>query len=275
LGIEGCFVPVWVRFLDTGDAHEAAVAVSASGICTDLPRDVVEKLDGGALNLGFISFTDGRAVFGRGPYTILPPGTCRVDGMPPGIIDFTYGEYLRSEAGRVLNVQTPQGLQRWLSIGGWPGYRGVPAGEFLADSDQVVTAGTYVVDNGEGGIHVPPFRAQFEVRTPHFDWTNRTNITSVRRQEDIHVTWDGGDAEHQYVTISAGRLECRELAAKGSFTVPAYAWRSAISPAADGLVLSVGLVSDWSRLRFEATGLDLAYGSYYVAFSKQIPIVFQ
>src|SRR5262249_52438936 len=226
-GIEGCFVPVWVRFRDTDDADEGTVAVSASGVCTDLPPEVVEKLDRGALNLGFISFTAGHAVFGGGPYTILPPGTCRLHGMPPGVIDFSYGEYSRSDTGRALNVQTPQGLQQWNSIGGWPGFRGLPGGEFQADSAQVVTAGAYVVDNGEGGIHVPAFRARFEVRTPHFEWTNRADITSVRRLEDIHVTWEGGDAEHQYVTISAGRLECREIAAKGSFTVPAYAWGAA------------------------------------------------
>jgi uncharacterized protein (TIGR03437 family) len=270
--IEGCFVPVWVRFRDTEEADEGTVALSASGVCSDLPPDVVEKLDGsGSLNLGFISFTSGHAVFGRGPYIVQPAGTCRLQGMPPGVIDFAYGEYARGEAGRVLNVQAPRDLEHWNSIGGW-GAVGLPGGEFQADPIRPLTAGSYLVDNGSGGIHVPPFRAKFEVRTPSFNWTNLDNVTSVRRREDIRVTWEGGEVEREYVTISGGSFECRENAAKGSFTVPAYVWGAAIDQSAKSFELTVGLVSHWSSLRFEAPGLDFAYGSYHVAFSKRISI---
>src|SRR5262249_1753279 len=74
-GVEGCFVPLWVRFLNTGDTDQLGVAISSSGrACADLPPEVVETPDAErALNVGLINLSTRVAVFGRGPYVTTPP----------------------------------------------------------------------------------------------------------------------------------------------------------------------------------------------------------
>jgi uncharacterized protein (TIGR03437 family) len=114
-GIEGCFAPVWVGFGGGEQVDQLSVAIAAEGgACSDLPRDVVERPDAErALNIGFISLNSGHAVFGRAPYVVAPPGTCRLGGAPPGEIDFSFYDFNRDDAGPVLNVRTPHGPERW------------------------------------------------------------------------------------------------------------------------------------------------------------------
>ena len=109
-GVEGCSVPLWVRFRETGEADQLATPIaSGEDACPDLPRDVAGRLDAAhAINIGYISLGAGHAVFGRASYIAPPPGTCRLGGSPPGEIDFSFNESTRDQAGIALNVRLPK-----------------------------------------------------------------------------------------------------------------------------------------------------------------------
>lgn len=286
--IEGCFVPVWVHFRDSDEIDEVNLSISQAGGCSDLPNDSLLTLDTvRPLNIGFVDFSSGRAVFGPGPYAEAPLGTCRLGGAPAGL-EVSYYDFNHGSAGPVLNVQTPQGREQWL----WEPY---DSGYLAPDyGHHLLIPGHYSMDNGSGGQNVGAFNAVFEVSPISFHWTNEDNLAdSLTQGGDFEVSWNEGNAQQGFVTIF-GEWEygsdrnpgetwrgmgfiCTEDASKGHFKVPSYVWSGIRNNTYTGfyfgktiymaLDLSVGFQS---RSQFNAPGLDLALGSQYVIESRHI-----
>jgi uncharacterized protein (TIGR03437 family) len=287
--IEGCFVPVWIHFRDTDEVDEVNLSISRAGECPDLPHAALLAFDTvRPLNIGFIDFASGTAIFGPGPYAEAPLGTCRIGGSPAGT-EFSYYDFTHGNAGLALNVQTPHGLEKW----GWDSY-----GSSYDAPDygrHQLTPGHYIVDNGMGGLNVGPFETAFDVSPISFQWTNADDpvLDSLIQGKDFEISWSGGNPQQGFVTIF-GEWEygsdhypgstwrgldfiCVEDASKGHLTVPSYVWSgirnntftdfyfgNTIYMALD---LSVGFQS---RSRFDAPGLDVGLGSYYVVESRNI-----
>ncbi len=276
-GVEGCSVPLWVRFRDTGDADQLAIALSSSeDACPDLPRDVSEKLDAAhAINIGFISLGAGHAVFGRGGYLAPPLGTCRLGGSPPGELDFSFNDSTRDQAGNSLSVQTPQGSEQWA----WSPF-GADYESPNPRPEATIPPGEYSVNNGAGSGNIGPFQATFRVPPLVFVWTNRDELNTVRPADSIPITWNGADPDQGYVSIYGetsaqswiASFTCVASAGQTSFSVPAYVWAGARSGATTRIRLTVGFQSHWKPVRFEAPGLDFAHASYHVSFSKMLTV---
>jgi uncharacterized protein (TIGR03437 family) len=287
--VEGCFVPVWIRFRDTEEVDEVNISISRAGECSDLPHNGLLTFDTvRPLNIGFVDFTLGTAVFGPGPYAEAPLGTCRLGGAPVGL-EFSYYDFNRGNAGPALNVQTPQGVEQW----SWEPYE---SGYLASDYGRhLLIPGHYTVDNGGGGGNVGPFEAAFDVSPISFHWTNADNLVgdSSTQGKDFDVSWNGGDPQQGFVTIfgewqygsdhypgytwrGLGFI-CAEDASKGHFTVPSYVWSGVRNNTytdsyfGDTIYFALDLsVGFQSRSRFTAPGLDLGLGSHYFVESRNI-----
>jgi uncharacterized protein (TIGR03437 family) len=259
-GTEGCFVPLWVRFLNTGDTDQLGVAISSSGGgCTDLPREVVETPDAErALNLGLINLSTRVAVFGRGPYVSTPPGTCRLGGAPAGQIDFSYYDFNRDSAGEALRVETPAGIEQWSWSPWYAGYTTTDSG-----LPRLPASGEYRVDNGSGSEKVGPFQASVRVSPVSFLWKNQDMPSAIGRGEDLALTWEGGDVAGSAVIFGQisgstfqSAFQCVARVDKQSFIIPSFLWSAS---KATRINVTVGYEPDWRTMRFTAPGLDLAY----------------
>jgi len=144
--------------------------------------------------------------------------------------------------------------------------------------------GTYKI-NGTGGTDVGPFEASVVVPQP-LVWTNEATTTDVNRNNDLLVTWSGGDPSKEYVTIfGASGIDvtgegdavgaiffCIERNSAGRFTVPSYVLQAlpvsaVISGSATGL-LGVGSAGEGNR--FTATGLDIGNLQYSTSTAKTV-----
>ena len=287
--VEGCFVPVWIRFRNTEEVDEINLSISQAGECSDLPHNTLLTFDTvRPLNIGFIDFSSSTAVFGPGPYAEAPFGTCRLGGAPAGL-EFSYYDFNHGNAGPALNVQTPQAIETW----SWDPYI---SGYDAPDSGRrPLIPGRYTVDNGGGGWNIGPFAAAFDLSSISFQWTNADNLVldSPTQGKDFEISWNGGNPQQGFVTIF-GEWEygsdhypgytwrglsfiCVEDASKGHFTVPSYVWSGLRNNTYPGfyfgntiyiaLDLSVGFQS---RSRFNAPGLDVGLGSHYFVESRNI-----
>jgi uncharacterized protein (TIGR03437 family) len=194
--IEGCFVPVWIRFRDTEEVDEVNLSISQAGECSDLPHNALLTFDTvRPLNIGFIDFSSGTGVFGPGPYAEAPLGTCRLGGAPAGL-EFSYYDFNHGSAGPALNVRTPQGLEQWF----WEPY---DSGYLAPDYGRhLLIPGHYTVDNGGGGENVGPFEAAFDVSPISFHWTNADDlVASSIRGKDFEVSWNVSNPPPGFVTI--------------------------------------------------------------------------
>ena len=228
-GMEGCNVPVSVRFGEDGSAtSDMYVAIaSGDGACSDpqgLSEAEVRKLSAGSLRVAEFSLISGQwsAAFGAGSQTaVIPFGACR--GWGGGFtVDLAPGSF--EDAGSMLNLQAPGGNFSALRTAGalysGPFAEGQPA------------PGDYTIDNGTGGSEVKPFQAQFSIPAQNFAWTNRDDLTNRPWSEGVSVTWSGADPNTGYILIfgslgtdgetsGSSFFGCSERADKGSFTIPA------------------------------------------------------
>lgn len=139
---------------------------------------------------------------------------------------------------------------------------------------------------GSGGTDVGAFSASLTL-PPAVVWTNRDNIQTIPRNQDLTVTWNGSDPERQIVAVyalSQGDTQgntavavCAASAAAGALTVPA--WVLLELPASylyEGVPLGViGVLTapvPGAEAEFSAPGIQYARTSYvlgdfkYVAF---------
>jgi len=220
---------------------------------------------------------------------LIPPlGSCAVYGMrlnDNGEIDATPDDPIRQQAlgaGKQLTIEGPNGVKTLDSdrsnyeaaLGG-----GLPGGE-EAVPPVYLTPGTYTLRGGAEGEEVGPFTVTIEL-TPGVTWQNQAQISAVRRDQDLTLTWTGGDASKEFVLISGqsvnkdiglgGSFVCAAPVEARQFTVPIRILR--LLPRSSGWpgfsagnptgLLSVETGSWSARGRFSASGIDGGYFGYW------------
>jgi len=155
----------------------------------------------------------------------------------------------------------------------------------LAPQDEYLVKGTYTA-TGTGGADVKQFTATLNLPDP-LRWTNRASITTIPRSQDLRVTWTGGNAAQEYVTIVGVSMKtapevgaaflCTERAGAGSFTVPALVLSALpASQTGGGMtgvptgMLLLGSAPLLEPNKFRATGLDLGYFYYTILAGKSV-----
>ena len=274
-GVDGCSVAVKVRYPDGGaeDAPktnfgEVSLVVAGPSVdCTSLARPrkygrINPSSIAGNLDYSHASFYTG------GPDVLPPLGTCgagRFLGRLP---------YL--DAGAAIRLAAPGFTVIFTHPPSPPS--APPSNDYSSPSPfsngSPLPPGPYVIDNGDGGADLAPFRTSLSLPEIAFTWTNRDSV-SVRPDEGLRITWNGGVAGDGYVVITGvfsiapgagetpplmyadyqGWFFCIERAGKEAFVVPpADAWTS-LTRHADHLELSVYHVY---TQKLDVPGLDLA-----------------
>lgn len=289
-GVEGCYVPVYVRMGDVL-SNFASLSIASSGeVCTDLNglsgTDLEKLQTGGTIATGMVSLATTRDCddyyFCYGPVNTysergsayfsrvnlqaasgqtrpgLPPtGSCTV--MPPPA--FTPGgpisQPIPLDAGPVLNIGGPKGVKQisLLSPGNY-------AQTFSTGAKQVefLQPGDYVIDNGAGGADIGPFRATLSVPKPF-------TPTIQRSASGVKVSWTGGsptglvtiEGSASTLTGVGARFTCTERIAAGQFTIPAEVFLSIPPDGVDHAGLNIAASSS-TVVNFKARGLD--YGQF-------------
>jgi len=316
-GVEGCRVPLAVR-VDGVTGNYASMAIGADTTCSDpvsLSAADSARLRGkqegkiALILLNRLRFTmgtqpvahdEGAAEIVRGDLSsmlangtlgdraVAPAlGTCTVHILPePGdslVLEPEHPEYRQAlDAGPALTVNGPQG-QKYLFRGLYGGY-GATLGSGTAASPEYLSPGEYRVENGSGGSGLGEFQARLTLPAP-LEWTNEAEIADVSRAADLTVTWNGGDAEREFVLIAGlsvnaatkaqASFVCSERVAAGRFTVPAAVlaslpasgeWSGAGVPS----VLTVTSLPMPAAMTFTAPGLDLGLFRYLNARGKTV-----
>ena len=130
--------------------------------------------------------------------------------------------------------QRPRGpFSYWGALGGGEERRR-PLPLFLEPGDYTIT--------GQGGPQIGPFQARVTV-PPAFEWTNRAQIATVQRGQDLTLTWTGGHPDEfaliavSNADLTTGAFEicaCVAPAAAGRFVVPARSMANLLAPQAGG-----------------------------------------
>ncbi len=313
-GVTGCYVPVVVR-AGQGVSNSTTMSISeSSNFCEDpsgfTADDYKRMSEGGKLTAGWIElnrrgiftsptvdpaqtsetvlanfgrFQTDRAIRYNAPTRFTGFGSCVVDMLrasaPQPSVLYAPDSL---EAGTALSVMNPGGITKQVgavSEGSYFSYVGgetgsVPLPQFLFN-------GTYRVDNGFGGTGVGPFSVRRDLRSPVM-WTNipSTRI-DVTRFNGYRVTWTGGDASRDFVTITGTSVDtandvkakffCAERADAGEFTIPPYVLLG--RPANDsttGTYLAVGSQPLPGQSKVTITGLDQAYFYYNNWSSREV-----
>jgi uncharacterized protein (TIGR03437 family) len=326
--VEGCHVPVAVK---AGGviANHASMAIAANGgVCSSptsfAAADLQRAAQGQETNFGGIlllrldlaapsspdefRFEDVSADFVRlnanallasllpvgSHLSVLPPslGACTVEKTADnelGSLEDPVFEALvvrgELDAGPMLNLTGPLGM---LQVGGGGG-----EDYSMGIEDPFVEPGQYTLDNGGGGADIGSFQAALTIPDSQFTWTNKQSIQTVRRTEDLTVTWSGGDPDKEFVAIvgwSAWDRDggdvvsvfvCAERPSAGSFTVPAWVLAnlpvSSVSEGEDlfddaysGLIVATMPILDLNK--FAAPGLDVSLFYYLVGNWWLVPV---
>jgi len=229
-GIEGCKVPVWVRYDNEGHGTQDVYLSFASGseVCGHswgLTEADVRKLAAGATSTAqVVAYNEpggwGMAFSTASEMGLPTAGTC-VPYSWGGIFALDAPGGSRKDAGEVVNLQTP--TQRLVA-------RRMEANFYGSAIAGAVESGQYTMDNGRGGAEVAAFRTTFAVPPRSFSWTNREQLVELGEQDDLRVTWSASPATAGFVLVGglfgvdgeyAGGFLCYERPEKGEFTVPA------------------------------------------------------
>lgn len=290
-GVEGCYVPVYVRMGDVL-SNFATLAIASTGeVCTDVNglsgTDLEQLQTGGTIATGMVSLAAtkdcddyyyycyglantyserGSAYFSRVNLQAasgqtrpgLPPiGSCTV--MPPPA--FTPGgpipQPIPLDAGPVLNVVGPKGAKQ-IPLQSTGNY----SQTFSTGAKQIefLQPGDYVIDNGAGGANIGPFRATLSVPKPFTPMIQRS-------ASGVKVSWTGGnptgivtiDGSASTLSGVGARFTCTERIAAGQFTIPVEVFLSIPPDGIDHAGLNVSATSP-TVANFKARGLD--YGQF-------------
>jgi uncharacterized protein (TIGR03437 family) len=284
-GIEGCYVPVWVE-LNGVPSNYATIAITANGnACHDpngLTSNDMERLAaGGNMKAGIITLWSGFAFaepsevsaefgFWSAAYALhinarAAAGHCVANagatiGFPGGPpVD---GPLL--DAGPNLTISGPGGTTQM-----GPGFFYQYEAVFLG-TNFFVPGNSYTV-SGTGGADVGPFQATMVVPPSAFTWTNQNAIQNIPRNQDLLITWSGGDPNSLVVINGyADRVsfQCTALASAGQFTVPApiLSFLPPTSPNSYGQLEVRHIV----RARFQASGLDFGFIEFPTYFYASV-----
>jgi uncharacterized protein (TIGR03437 family) len=313
---EGCYVPIAVRAGGV-TSNVASISISATGdTCSDPTGLAASDIDAarrsGQISMGTIlvghydlgplgtddfaagifasvdfnsllrAFSPGNNGGGvRAAFAMPPLGTCTVSrGSPVDSDDFldlpadpTPLRYIN--VGQGLNMSGPAGTVQL------PG----PSYEFETGKN-VFTPGDYTVDNGTGTQSFGAFKAVLSL-PPMATWTNRNELVSVDRAQDLTVTWSGGVPDKEYVAIvglaasqqATGGFYCVEKVSAGKFTVPAWVLSSLPASATftlgdqtlTGGLIGLGTAPLTSASRFTTPGLDFGVFTYEQATVNLVP----
>jgi uncharacterized protein (TIGR03437 family) len=230
-GIEGCSVPVWVRYSEDGQgSNPVYVSISAGGgACSD-PHGLLES-ESAALSKRHLraarihALTDAAGVEWTMDLGVaengnrIPLGTCVQAGWDSG--PFAINLVSRCDAGQAIRIRSERVAVEALKRGD----------VYVGRSSGPVGPAEYVFESTSIGADVNSFRAAVSVPAlPSFTWTNRDSLQSASMADGVTVTWTGGDRTG-FVTISGvfdsggeswgnGGFVCLEQADRGAFTIP-------------------------------------------------------
>jgi hypothetical protein len=228
-GIQGCNVPVFVRYAESGlSSNDAFVSMTAGeGACSDergLSQNEVLKLASGNLTVAqiFVSDPAGQwgAFFGRAGKTYaIPFDTCRTYtwGLPFAAADIASGSYM--DAGEALELARDGGTLVALRD-----QNRVYSGTFDGQ-----LSGTYTLSNRTAGSAIPRFQAPLSIPARTLEWTNREQADSIKRGDDLKFNWSAAGFGAGYVLVgglfgvdgeSSGGFLCRARYENEGFTVP-------------------------------------------------------
>jgi len=263
-GIEGCNVPVWVRYSEDGYTPEDVYVsiASGTGACSDphgLSELEVQKLYAGNLRTAEVSFSGSywsAAVSTIQQTSVIPFGSC-AHSWGGGLAAVPNVNSL-SNAGVALNLRTPRGI--FTAARDENGYYNGPF-------DGVVEPGEYRLDNGAGGPGLGPFDAGVSLPAAAIQWTNR-NEFGRPVADGLTISWRVADPSEGHIEIfgklgedgvtdGATLFACTERPSNGSFTIPrAVLERAGVwSGKFNEFYLSVGLRV---TRRISIPGLDFA-----------------
>ncbi|MGH9722496.1 MAG: hypothetical protein ACRD8O_19980 [Bryobacteraceae bacterium] len=293
-GVEGCYVPVAVKAGNVV-SNITFISVAAQGeLCSDFAGLSSEELNrlisSGSARVGTVSLARvtvkvasivvtqdiGGASFGRytaerllasqGPYGSPSPGACLFAAVK-GTDNLVVTDPVRPDpldAGAVLTVTGPKGTKQLVrdQPGNYSGQLGggVP---LAAPEPLFLDPGTYTVD-GSGGADIGAFRATINIRSG-FDWTNEAQVNTIPVNQDLTVTWTGGEPGGQALIFGISASEplqigtiflCIERADVGRFTVSSLILANMLTGAPPNTIglLTVGTLSP--PVPFTASGLD-------------------
>jgi hypothetical protein len=321
-GVEGCYVPVAVKVGGIIGNYATMAVAPNGGVCSSptsfLASDLQYAAQGQDTRVGMaglvrvdvsapgmpLQFTFGFAGAGflrleplallsslgplGGNLEVPPvePGTCTVHktrGSGMGINDIAATTGL--DAGPALDLTGPLTVQippEDESVGMY--------GLDLEEEGDQIAPGQYTLNNGAGGAGVGSFQAALTIPTSQLNWTNKSSITSVNRNQNLTVTWSGGDPSKEVVAIVgfsadtdrevASTFVCVANPGAGSFTVPAEIlgglpvsseWQDLEEEPPFGLILAA--ISRLDQNRFPAPGLDA--GLFYYVLANQWLVPFE
>jgi hypothetical protein len=238
---------------------------------------------------GFIS-TDYSKVppFTQPDITTIDPCTIvTLRPTPPVTFDPTASKPL--DAGPAVTLTGPNGTKTFKA-------NKFAYGGLLADSIYIplpgappppppwLDAGTYTLDNGDGGADIGPFKVSLTVASPLFKWANIDDISTVDRAAGVDVVWSGGDpADKVFINggvtlfdagfkVSGGAsFSCIVDNSAGHFTVTSdVLGLLPASPAASLIPTSTLTVGTTVTTKFDAPGSDGSQFSFNAGGSRSV-----
>jgi hypothetical protein len=229
-GIEGCNVPVFVTYAESGlSSNDAFISVRAGeGPCSDergLSQEEVRKAVDGSLRIAQVWMSENPgnwgAIFARGSAAAaMPLNTCRTYTWG-GPFSFEVAPASFGDAGEAIELEAKNTTLLAVREDNQ-----VYSGRFNGSLEN----GEYVLSNRTGGAAVPRFRSAFTLPVRTFEWTNREKINEVKRGDGLSLSWSAAGWGSGHVQVSglfgidgehAGGFLCRAEYEKGTFTVPA------------------------------------------------------
>lgn len=328
-GIQGCYVNVGIKAGSLVSNFATLAVDPGGNVCTDpngyAAADLTNAGSNNSLKLGAVNLSrstlnlttggssaqvfsdEGVGLFGTytadqlsrslGVTQQPSPGSCAVTvfkGLNPLPVDPIKPAAL--DAGASLTVSGPRpalpvpqtSTGNYFAVLG-----GLPLDAIITGNanflDPFLDPGTFAVSNGSGGANVGALSGA-SINIPQIaNWTNADSLKQIPRNQDLTVTWTGGDP-NSLVTITGIGSSAQQnsdlnentpgslficLAPKGatSFTVPSVAMQNlpatsaSVSPVPPGFLL-VGNSS--APVKFTASGIDAGYLTYRVLLGQNV-----
>ena len=309
-GVSGCYVPVYIT-VNGIPSNFVSISVGSGTVCSDpslyTSTQLQNVINNGSLRVGGVQLTQfqltvpisipgftippedsesGNGTFTKydatsflssfgGFSTIAVSSGCAVYQFSgSSFADPVQGAGL--DAGAVINVTGPNGTKPLTkqSTGEYSATFVTPSLNPLAPPPTpFLTPGNYTLDNGAGGTDVGAFKVNLTVPQA-LTWTNKSQVTTVNRSQNLTLTWTGGSGSVYIIGESplsvtssggfqgAGEFVCVAPASLGTFTVPS-AVLSALPASANisesGISLGGGIITlnSISETSANISGLDV------------------
>jgi uncharacterized protein (TIGR03437 family) len=199
--------------------------------------------------------------------------------------------YQLLDAGAALNVKGPAGareLPKNQNVGMNGTEYKVPGSvvggglpPLIPVSPDFIVPGGFTVDNSSGGADVKGFTANLTVPTDYASWTGQDAIGDIDRSQDLPITWSGsglvavfGSSANPSTGFGAQFICISGPAGNGSLNVPAWVLSalpvSGLGTDIPAPVAFLGLATGPPATRFQATGIDFGYFSWFAAQLKNV-----